>query len=217
MSKRKRALKSCVALLSGGMDSSVMVAWAHELEWEVHGLTILYGSKHNQREARSAKWIGKKYCKSHKILRLDGLGKLLQSDLIKGSTKIPKGAGSIVPMRNAIMLSIASGYAISKGVKYIYLATHYGDHEVYPDCRTIFNRSIKDALWEGSEGKVILSFPFQYESREYIINLGEKLGVDFNKTWSCYMGGEKPCGKCGACIERKKVFKLVKKEDPLCC
>ena len=121
---------------------------------------------------------------------------------------------TVVPFRNGIMLSVAAGVAESNGFDAIILGNHAGDHTIYPDCRPEFidgmAKAVKHGTWKGIE---VIS-PFCSMTKAGIVSLGNSLGVPFNLTYSCYKGGEKHCGKCGTCVERKEAFKFAGVIDP---
>jgi 7-cyano-7-deazaguanine synthase len=119
-----------------------------------------------------------------------------------------------VPFRNAIMLSIACGFAESVGAEGLVIAAHDGDHAIYPDCREEFMRAIGEAMRLGTYAKVKLLRPFIALTKGRIAAEGAQLGVDFARTWSCYKGGTVHCGKCGTCVERREAFMAAGLNDP---
>ena len=121
---------------------------------------------------------------------------------------------TVVPFRNAIMLSIACGFAESAGAAGLVIAAHGGDHAIYPDCREDFMRAMGDAMRLGTYAGVQLLRPFIAMSKGDIAAEGGKLGVDFARTWSCYKGGAVHCGKCGTCVERREAFMVAGAIDP---
>jgi 7-cyano-7-deazaguanine synthase len=132
---------------------------------------------------------------------------------LDGADAIPEGhyadenmKSTVVPFRNGIMLSIACGIAESRGLKYVLIANHAGDHSIYPDCRATFISSMSDAMAYGTYQNVKISAPYTTISKSDIAILGKGLGIDYTKTYSCYKGGEKHCGKCGTCVERKEAM-----------
>lgn len=211
-----------LAVLSGGMDSTVAMHWArYELFEIVGGLSFNYGSKHNDREYLSAQ----AQCDILKIpsIRIDltEIGKHLKSDLLKSGGDIPEGhyadpsmKRTVVPFRNGIMLSIAAGVAESMEAEAIVLGNHFGDHAIYPDCRTDFIVPMGQAIKAGTYAEITLMSPFQRMSKTQIAEMGFRLAVDFSKTYSCYNGREKHCGKCGTCFERKEAFRDSGVADP---
>lgn len=211
-----------VVVLSGGMDSTTALAWAknrgHEIVGAIH---FQYGSKHNARELEAIQKIADHYelpiCQVFE-LPLDGLFK---SDLLSKGGKIPEGhyadesmKRTVVPFRNGIMLSIAAGYAESIGAKAVILGNHFGDHAIYPDCRAEFAAAMRQAIKLGTYAEIELVSPFQDVDKAKIAAVGHQLGVPFALTWTCYKGGEKHCGKCGSCVERREAFQLAGVPDP---
>lgn len=199
-----------IAVLSGGMDSTVMLAHALDQGKTAAALSFDYGSKHNARELPMAAGLCKKMGVTHEIVKLPFMNELFSSSLLQSGGEIPDGTyeqsnmkSTVVPFRNGILISIAVGYAESKGAKAVLLGSHAGDHFIYPDCRPEFNRAFSRAVDLGTDGKVNLSFPFEQIDKRDIGDLGRSLGVDFAMTWTCYKGGEIHCGTCGSCLERK--------------
>jgi 7-cyano-7-deazaguanine synthase len=121
---------------------------------------------------------------------------------------------TVVPFRNAIMLSVAAGFAESIGAEGLVIAAHGGDHAIYPDCREEFMRAMSDAMRLGTYAQVQLLRPFIAMTKGEIAAMGARLGVDFARTWSCYKGGAVHCGKCGTCVERREAFARAGLADP---
>jgi len=203
------------------MDSVVALYDARE-RWQVAAaLSFHYGAKHNDREipfaVHHAQWLGI----PHRTIRLDFINDCFKSDLLKSGGEVPKGhyeeatmKATVVPFRNGIMLSIAGGFAESMGASGLVIAAHTGDHAIYPDCRELFMRAMGDALRLGTYAEVDLLRPFISMNKGEIAARGQALGVDFAKTWSCYVGGEIHCGECGTCNERREAFLLAGVPDP---
>lgn len=211
----------CILVLSGGMDSTVLLAHLLEQGKTVQAISFDYGSKHNSRELPMAA----AYCEEngvvHHIVRLPFVNELFSSSLLQSGEEVPDGSykesnmkSTVVPFRNGIMLSIAAGFAESLGAGEVYLASHSGDHFIYPDCRPEFNRAFSEAVHVGTDKQVQLLFPFTTMDKREIGDLGRRLGVDFTKTWTCYKGGEIHCGTCGACDERKYALRHGEEMDP---
>ena len=139
--------------------------------------------------------------------------KYFTSSLLIGGEDIPEGhyadenmKSTVVPFRNGIMLAIAAGMAESRGLKNVMMANHGGDHAIYPDCRPEFVDAMSAAISAGTyEGLKILA-PYTNITKTDITVRGKQLGIDYAKTWSCYKGGEKHCGKCGTCVERREAL-----------
>lgn len=210
-----------LVILSGGMDSATVLAYAKTIHEEVETLTFNYGSKHNERENRSAVDLSDHFQVKNQIVKLPFVNELFKSDLLKSGGEIPEGhyadvsmKRTVVPFRNGIMLSIAAGYAESIGAKAIYLGAHAGDHAIYPDCRPEWTQAMAKAILLGGYGEVALLSPFVEITKAAICRLGAKLMVPFEKTYSCYKGEEKHCGKCGTCVERKEAFDQADIIDP---
>lgn len=214
-------------LLSGGMDSATCLALAARRHRPVHALTVLYGQRH-AREVRSARALARYYkVDHHAVLRLP-LGPLLSSSLTNPIRPLPNRRrpgrripSTYVPARNTILLSVALGYAESRRLGAIYLGANAIDYSGYPDCRPEFFRAFERlarlATKAGVERgeKVRIATPLLRLSKAGIVRLGEHLGVPWQLTWSCYAGGESPCGRCDACRLRQKGFAEAGRVDPL--
>ena len=214
-------MKEAVILLSGGMDSATLIGYCLENEIQPHCLNINYGQKH-QREIDSAKSIAKCYDFPFTSLDLSIIRGLLSGSALTDDIDVPEGyykhetmKSTVVPNRNAILLSIGAGYAISLKADYIMIGAHGGDHDIYPDCRREFLEPLNDAFREGNYHKVNIRAPFLYDTKSNIVQRGIKYNIPYELTWTCYNGGKKACGKCGSCIERLEAFKNNGIEDPL--
>ncbi len=203
-----------VIVLSGGMDSAVLMAHALTQGKTVEAISFDYGSKHNVRELPMAAGLCETFGVGHQVIRLPFINDLFSSSLLSSGEAIPDGAymeanmkSTVVPFRNGIMLSIAAGYAESIGASEVLLGSHSGDHHIYPDCRPQFNTAFAKAVDIGTDEKVKIRFPFSNMDKRDIGDLGRTLGLDFGKTWTCYKGGEFHCGTCGACDERKHALR----------
>ena len=213
--------KRVLVVASGGMDSTVALAKAVNDYEYVEVVSFKYGSNHNDREYAALEKTCAKYGVKLTRIDLDFIHKYFKSSLLEGADSIPEGhyaednmKSTVVPYRNGIMLSIAAGLAESRDLDAIILGNHSGDHTVYPDCRPSFITSISTAIKEGTWKKIETISPFCNMTKADIARLGGELGVDFSLTYSCYKGGEKHCGKCGTCIERKEAFELAGINDP---
>lgn len=210
-----------VVLFSGGLDSTVLTYHLLRENAELKLLSIDYGQRH-QRELSASTQIALSLGLPHTILKLPMLAELLGgSALTDPSIPLPEGhyaeesmKATVVPNRNMILLSLAAGHAISLQFNTVAYAAHAGDHTIYPDCRPEFadalDRTLKLADWS----EITLHRPFVKWSKEDLVRRGKELAVPFEKTWSCYAGGELHCGKCGTCVERKEAFELVGLLDP---
>jgi len=209
-----------VVVLSGGMDSTVLLAKLKDEGHELLCLTFDYGSKHGPKEQHAAKELCAHYGIEHYIFKLNMNG-LLVSDLLSSGGEVPDGhyaapnmKQTVVPFRNAIMLSLAVGYAESHGCQAVAIGAHSGDHYIYPDCRPGFLTSMREAALNGTDNEIDLIFPFSRMTKGHIAALGAELGVPFEKTWTCYKGQDVHCGTCGSCSERKEAFIEAGVVDP---
>jgi 7-cyano-7-deazaguanine synthase len=196
---------------SGGLDSTTLL---YQFQQEIElAVSFHYGSKHNDREIEYAKENCKTLGIEHLIIPLHFIHQYFKSNLLKNGGDIPEGhyaddnmKQTIVPFRNGIMLSIAVGLAESRDLDTVLLGNHFGDHAIYPDCRRSFIDSFADAAREGTINHIAVVSPYCDITKRDIALIGQSLHVDFSKTYSCYKGGEKHCGKCGTCIERKEAL-----------
>lgn len=212
-----------LVVLSGGMDSSTGLALAVGMYGakEIETITFNYGSKHNDRENAAAKALADFYGVKNTLVRMPFVNELFKSDLLQSGGEVPEGhyadpsmKRTVVPFRNGIMLSIAAGYAESIGAKVLLLGNHTGDHAIYPDCREAFSAPMAAAIKHGTYAELDLMRPFEGISKTDIARLGGMLKVPYELTYSCYKGGEKHCGKCGTCFERKEAFRDSGVADP---
>jgi 7-cyano-7-deazaguanine synthase len=210
-----------VVLCSGGMDSVTALHWACRHEEVAAVLSFDYGAKHNHREIPFAAEHAGLLGRPHQVIKLDFVNRLFASALLPSGGEIPDGhyeaatmKQTVVPFRNAIMLSIATGIAESSGAQGVVIAAHSGDHAIYPDCREDFLRAMGEAMRQGTYAGVELLRPFIAMTKAQIATEGLRLGVDFARTWSCYKGGEIHCGRCGTCVERREAFLAAGLPDP---
>jgi 7-cyano-7-deazaguanine synthase len=210
-----------VVLCSGGMDSVTALYWARREHEVTAAISFDYGSKHNHREIPFAAEHAAALGVRHEIVRLDFVDRLFASDLLRSGGAVPEGhyaaenmKQTVVPFRNAIMLSVACGFAESGGARGLAIAAHTGDHTIYPDCREEFMRAMADAMRLGTYAGIELLRPFIAMDKAEIAAVGAQLGVDFARTWSCYKGGALHCGKCGTCVERREAFLHAGLADP---
>lgn len=210
--------KNALMVLSGGMDSVTMLhEYASEIELAVN---FSYGSNHNMRELECAR----KHCEALGIelveIDLSFIGQYFHSSLLEGPDAVPEGEydfdnmkSTVVPFRNGIMLAAAAGLAESHGLEVLMIANHAGDHALYPDCRESFIKAMASAVKEGTYQGIAIKAPYTLLSKGDIALRGKRLGVDYSTTYSCYRGGEKHCGRCGTCIERKQALAAAGIED----
>lgn len=211
-------MKDSVIVVSGGMDSITLL---YDKKEEIAlAVTFDYGSKHNAREIAWAKMHCGRLGIRHIVIKLDFMQKYFTSSLLEGGDEIPEGhyadenmKSTVVPFRNGIMLSVAAGIAESNGLKKILIANHGGDHTIYPDCRPEFIEAMDRAIANGTYEDVRIDAPYTNITKADIAKIGKRLGIDYSETWSCYKGGERHCGKCGTCIERKEAMALAGIDD----
>ena len=211
-------MKDSVIVVSGGMDSITLL---YDKKEEIAlAVTFDYGSKHNAREIAWAKVHCGRLGIRHIVIKLDFMQKYFTSSLLEGGDEIPEGhyadenmKSTVVPFRNGIMLSVAAGIAESNGLKKILIANHGGDHTIYPDCLPEFIGAMDRAIANGTYEDVRIDAPYTNITKADIAKIGKRLGIDYSETWSCYKGGERHCGKCGTCIERKEAMALAGIDD----
>ena len=176
-------------------------------------VTFDYGSKHNAREIPFARLHCERLNIEHIVIPLAFMGQYFTSSLLKGGEDIPEGhyaddnmKSTVVPFRNGIMLSVAVGLAESRGLKFVMMANHGGDHTIYPDCRPEFVDAFNAAAHAGTYVGVGLLSPYTNITKVDIARRGKELGIDYSETWSCYKGSDHHCGRCGTCVERREAM-----------
>ncbi len=223
--------EKCVVLLSGGLDSATVLAMQVKQRGaeNVKALNMTYGQKHD-REIESAKKLAEYYGVSYQELDMSEALSFSDCSLLKHSSReikhesyaeqLRETSGSpvdtYVPFRNGLFLSAAVAYALSVGADIVCCGVHADDAagNAYPDCSGDFIKAMAAAAAYGTSGKIKLNAPFASINKAEIVKIGTELGVPYELTWSCYEGGDKPCGKCGTCIDRAKAFELNGIKDP---
>ena len=220
-----------LVLFSGGVDSTTCLAIAVDKYGadNVLALSLYYGQKHS-RELEAARKIASHYGVKHKELDLALIFADSDCTLLKGSSgDIPKESyadqlektdgkpvSTYVPFRNGLFLASAASIALSNGCTEIYYGAHSDDAagNAYPDCSNDFNEAMNRAIFLGSGEQLRIEAPFVNMTKADVVRTGLELKVPYELTWSCYEGGDKPCGTCGTCRDRAEAFRLNGVEDP---
>ena len=216
-------MPKAVVLLSGGMDSAVVLSKSLKDGNETTALSFRYGQRHTK-ELDSAKAVAEHYGVRHIIIDIDL--SMFRSSLVGNSEDVEKDRKDIgkdipatyVPARNIIMLSIAAGLCESMDADMIYIGANSVDYSGYPDCRKeffdAFENMIRTGTKAGTEGRPVkVIAPLLDMPKKDIVVLGKQLGTPLNLTWSCYSGNDKACGHCDSCVLRLKGFEDAGYED----
>ncbi len=222
-------VKKAVCLISGGLDSAVSAFIAKDNGYELFALSFVYGQRHNKEIQYAKKIANILDVKKHMIFDIN-IGQFGGSSLVDESIAPEidhklEDIGKIipntyVPARNTIFLSVALGFAETVDADAIFIGATSADYSGYPDCRPkyfqAFQKMADLATKKGVNGKNIqIMTPVLTLNKSEIIKKGSMLGVPFDKTWSCYLGGKKACGRCDSCLLRLKGFKEAGLKDPL--
>ena len=216
--------KRAVTIVSGGMDSVTLAYLMASERFSLHLLSFDYGQRH-RRELEYAELCAERLDAEFDVVDISGVGRLLGGSALTDDVPVPHGhyaasnmAVTVVPNRNAILLSIAYGVAVAEGAEVVATGVHTGDHFVYPDCRPDFIQAFDAMQKKAVEGlrdeSLRLYAPFVEWTKADIVTAGVKLSVPYADTWSCYEGGELHCGECGTCVERREAFQLAGAKDP---
>ncbi|MBR4803024.1 MAG: 7-cyano-7-deazaguanine synthase QueC [Bacteroidales bacterium] len=205
-------MKDSLIIVSGGMDSITLL---YDKRDDIAlAVTYDYGSNHNRQELEYALYHCRTLGIEQLVIPLDFFSRYFKSSLLQGPDAIPECAytdesmkSTVVPFRNGIMLAIACGLAETRGLHKVLIANHSGDHAIYPDCREEFINAMSHAMSSGTYENITVSAPYTNISKSDIAKIGKSLGIDYSKTYSCYKGGIKHCGRCATCIERKEALK----------
>lgn len=226
----RKEFMTAIVLLSGGVDSATCLALAVERygKENVIALSSEYGQKHNK-ESEYAQKIADYYGVKRLLIDLSSTMQYSDCSLLKHSNKeiIKKSyseqtdgknpVSTYVPFRNGLFLSVAAAIGLSIGASEIWYGAHADDAAgaAYPDCSELFVKKINSAIMEGTAGQIEVVAPYCKTNKAGVVKDGLRMKVPYEYTWSCYEGGEKPCGKCGTCIDRAKAFKENNIDDPL--
>lgn len=211
-----------LVICSGGLDS---VSLAHIVA-DAGNLSRLVSFNYGQRHSKELDYAAScaaRLSVAHDIIDMRTIGAALTGSALTDDIDVPDGhyaeesmKVTVVPNRNAIMLTIAYGIAAAKGDQLVATAVHGGDHFIYPDCRPKFTQAFDVMQRAALDGyaDVALSTPFVNKSKADIVIAGAKVGTPFGDTWSCYKGGALQCGRCGTCVERREAFDIAGVFDP---
>jgi 7-cyano-7-deazaguanine synthase len=214
-----------IAVVSGGLDSTTMAYWLRAQEYTVMAISFDYGQRH-RKELAFAERMAVDLSAPWTLIDLHaaGLTSILSGSALTDETvTVPDGHYAdesmqitVVPNRNAIMLSIACALAVTREAGAVAFGAHTGDHFIYPDCRPEFVRAFERMVNVAVEGLASIEIlaPLLAMTKADIVKLGDELGVPFERTWSCYKGGALHCGACGTCFERREAFALARVADP---
>jgi 7-cyano-7-deazaguanine synthase len=213
--------KQAVILLSGGLDSTVLLYHLLAEGMQVLALSVDYGQRH-RRELEAARAIASRAGVEHRVADLSAITGLLGgSALTSAEIEVPLGhyedetmKATVVPNRNMLLLALATAWAISTGSDAVAYAAHSGDHAIYPDCRPEFAEAMAQAISLCDWHSVTLLRPFVGMTKAEIVRRGVELGAPLEMTWSCYQGKTVHCGACGTCVERREAFVLAGAPDP---
>jgi 7-cyano-7-deazaguanine synthase len=216
--------RKAIAIVSGGLDSVTLAYFLRAEGYDLHLLSFDYGQRH-KKELAYAQLCAERLDAAWDTLDLTSITRFLKGSALTDEIPVPEGhyaasnmAITVVPNRNAILLSIAYALAVAEHALMVAAGVHAGDHFIYPDCRPAFISAF-DAMQryavEGyGEPELRLEAPFVHLEKHQIVSLGTALGVPYADTWSCYKGDAKHCGRCGTCVERKHAFRDAGVPDP---
>ena len=219
------AEQRAVAVVSGGLDSTTMAYSLRAQGYSLVAISFDYGQRH-RKELSFAEQMAADLGAPWTLIDLEAAGVtrfLTGSALTDESVTVPDGHYAdesmkitVVPNRNAIMLSIACALAVTRDAGAVAFGAHTGDHFIYPDCRPEFVRAYQSMVNLAVEGLASIEIltPFLSMTKADIVTLGAELHVPFERTWSCYKGGALHCGTCGTCHERREAFALAHVTDP---
>ena len=237
-------MNKAVVLHSGGLDSTTLIEKAIEDgAEEILLLSVRYGSLHNEAEGQSAKAITQWYQQANQLVKFNRVAYELPPEIFKGQASALMGdtamphltyeqirqsegpSPTVVPFRNANLISIATALADARGYNYVYIGAHGEDAHnwAYPDCTPEFLGAMANAIYVGTYQKVRLVFPFIWMQKSDIVMYAAEHGAPLEMTWSCYsprvIGSEDGvefvhCGRCPTCIERAQAFAIAGFVDP---
>lgn len=213
--------ETVVVIYSGGMDSFTLLHLARARGYKVHALSFNYGQRH-VRELDCARQVCADLGIPHKEIDIRGMSEVMSGSSLTSDIEVPEGhyeedsmKATVVPNRNMILLSLATGYAVTAGASAVWFGAHGGDHAIYPDCRPEFVEKMDAVCRVANYEPVGIEAPLMRMDKGEILAEGLKLGLDYSQTWTCYNGRDKACGRCGSCVERLEAFAANGVTDPL--
>ena len=211
-----------MVIFSGGMDSATLLYHLRDKGHEVVPIGVDYNQRHRKELECAARLCNERLGLRYPILNLRQIGRFLTgSSQTDPAMPVPHGhyaaenmKQTVVPNRNMLMLAAAGAVAISSECDALAYGAHAGDHTIYPDCRPTFIQIMREAFLNCDWKPLQLLVPFQDWTKGMIVQEGLRLGVPYELTWTCYEGGETPCGLCGSCTERQEAFFDAGVPDP---
>ena len=210
-----------VVIYSGGMDSFTLLHHARACGYRVHALSFNYGQRH-VRELDCARDVCRDLGIPHKVIDIRAMADVMSGSALTSDIDVPEGhyeedsmKATVVPNRNMILLSLATGYAVTAGASAVWFGAHGGDHAIYPDCRPEFIQKMDAVCRIANYEPVGIEAPFMAMDKGAILARGLELDLDYSQTWTCYNGRDKACGRCGSCVERLEAFAANGVTDPL--
>jgi 7-cyano-7-deazaguanine synthase len=220
--------KKAVVLLSGGLDSTTCAYVAKHEGYEVYALSFDYGQR-LRRELDSARAVSNAVGAAEHIVMSFDLTRWGGSALTDDAIAVPTGREvaemeesipvTYVPGRNTLFLSFGLSYAEAIGAECIFIGVNAYDYSGYPDCRPEFIQAYQEVARLGTKAGVEgnpfrIETPLLHLNKAGIVKLGQSVGADYSLSWSCYQGGDRPCGDCDACLLRAKGFEEAGCDDP---
>ena len=215
-------MKKAISVFSGGLDCTVATC-VYDKDYEIHAITFNYGQKAFNQELKASKNICEKMGWRHEVIELPWLSKISTSSLntdeeipevdendLDDLDKSSKTASNVwVPARNTVFTSIALSYAESIGAEIIIVGWNGEEGETFPDNSKEYMDEFNELISVGSPDKIRIEAPAINLNKEEIVELGVEVGAPMNLSYSCYKGGDEPCGVCESCMRRKRAFKNI--------